>query len=129
MRTLLASLTAIVITAGAAFAGGYPEISVEELKKAIADKKVAIIDVNGTESYKKGHIPGAIDFQANKDNLAALLPADKSTLVVAYCGSEYCKAYKKGAKAAEDLGYTNVRHLSGGIAGWKKAGAELEKSE
>lgn len=129
MRTLLASITILAVSAAVSLAGGYPEISVEELKKAIAEKKVAIIDVNGTESYKQGHIPGAIDFEANKDNLAALLPADKSALVVAYCGSEYCNAYKRGAKAAEDLGYTNVKHLAGGIAGWKKAGGELAKSE
>ncbi len=128
MKKLFASLTAIAIAAGVVFAGSYPDISVEELQKAIAEKKVVVLDVNGTESFKKGHIPGAIDYVANKDNLAALMPEDKSTLVVAYCGSELCNAYKQGAKAAESLGYTNIKHLAVGLAGWKKAGAQLEKS-
>ncbi|MEZ5434844.1 MAG: hypothetical protein R3F31_27505 [Verrucomicrobiales bacterium] len=33
-----------------------------------------MIDVNGSASYSKGHIPGAIDFRANKEKLATLLP-------------------------------------------------------
>lgn len=104
-----------------------PDISHDDLKAAIASGNVALIDVNGTSTYKKGHIPGAIDYEANADKLASLLPADKSTLVVAYCGNEKCGAYKQGAKAAETLGYTNVKHYSKGIAGWKKAGETTEK--
>ncbi len=103
------------------------DISHDDLKAAIASGKVALIDVNGTETYNNGHIPGAIDFEANEAKLASLLPADKSTLVVAYCGNEKCMAYKQGAKAAEKLGYTNVKHYSKGIAGWKKAGEPTEK--
>ena len=37
------------------------------------------------------------------------------------------KAAQKAAKAAEKLGYTNVKHLSAGISGWKDAGKPLEK--
>ena len=36
-------------------------------------------------------------------------------------------AYAAAAKVAKQLGYTNVRHLSAGISGWKDAGAPLEK--
>ena len=60
-------------------------------------------------------------------NLAKLLPKDKNTLVVAYCGGPGCSAYKRGAAAAEKLGYKNIKHLSAGISGWKKAGGELAK--
>ena len=127
MRNLLLAFTAITLSFGAVQAGGYPDISVADLKKAIEEKKVVVLDVNGPESFKEGHVPTAIDFASNKDKLASLLPADKETLVVAYCGSEYCSAYKMGAKAAEALGYKNVKHLAGGIAGWKKAGESLEK--
>ncbi len=106
------------------------DVTMADLKKAIADKKVVVIDVNGSKSYKKGHIPTALDFQAlGKDGLAKALPSDKGTMVVAYCGGPSCKAYMKGAKAAKELGYTDVHHFSGGISGWKKAGGDLEKSE
>ena len=30
------------------------------------------------------------------------------------------------AKAAKELGYTNVKHLSAGISGWKDAGEKTE---
>lgn len=130
MKKLLLPLLACFAFVTAAFAGSdkVADISHDDLKAAIASGKVVLIDVNGTDTYKSGHIPGAIDFEANKDKLATLLPADKSTLIVAYCGNERCGAYKQGAKAAEQLGYTNVKHYSKGIAGWKKAGEPTEKS-
>ena len=108
-------------------AGSFPDISFDSLKAAIANKSATIIDVNGTDSYKDGHIPGAIDFTANQKDLAAKLPADKSALIVAYCGSEHCGAYARAAEAAKDLGYTNVQHFKPGLAGWKASGAPLEK--
>jgi rhodanese-related sulfurtransferase len=125
MKKLLLTLTAALFSI-TAFAGEFPDISVSELKKAIEEKKVTVLDVNGSDSFKKGHIPGAIDFRAEKNDIAAKLPADKNALVVAYCGGPTCGAYAAAAKAAKELGYTNVKHLSAGISGWKSAGEKLE---
>jgi rhodanese-related sulfurtransferase len=119
-------LCALAFTPILALAGEYPDISHDDLKKAIADKKVTLLDVNGSDSWKGGHIPGAIDFTATKD-LAAKLPSDKGALVVAYCGNENCTAYAAGAAAAQKLGYTNVKHYKSGIAGWKAKGEKTEK--
>ena len=105
-----------------------PSIPHTALVKAIQAKKVTVIDVNGTESYKSGRIPGALNFETVGSNLKAKLPANKNALVVAYCGSPQCGAYKKAAMAAKKLGYTNVKHYSPGISGWKKSGARVEKS-
>ena len=121
------TLLAVVFGAVALHAGEYPDISINELKSAIVHKQVTVIDVNGSDSYKEGHIPGAIDFQSVKADLATKLPTDKSALVVAYCGGPTCGAYAAAAKAASELGYTNVKHLSAGISGWKDAHAPLEK--
>ncbi len=126
MKALLTLVSALVL-AGTAFAGEYPDISVAELKKAIADKQVTVLDVNGTAGFQKGHIPGAIDFKGSKGDIASKLPSDKSALVVAYCGGPTCGAYAAGAKAAKELGYTNVKHLSAGISGWMQAGEATEK--
>lgn len=62
------------------------DISHEDLVKAIKDKKVVLLDCNGTESYNQAHIPGALDFDAVQADLAKKLPEDKSTLIVSYCG-------------------------------------------
>jgi rhodanese-related sulfurtransferase len=104
-----------------------PDITISELKSAIASGKVTLLDANGTKSWQKGHIPGAIDFKASEDSLTKLLPADKGALVVAYCGNPKCVAYKSAAKAAKDLGYTNIKHLPAGIQGWVQAGEPTEK--
>jgi rhodanese-related sulfurtransferase len=126
MKKLTAFLCALALSPVLALAGEYPDITHDELKQAIAEKKVVLLDVNGSDSYKAGHIPGAIDFRASKADIAAKLPADKDALIVAYCGNEKCGAYAAGAKAAKELGYTNVKHYSKGIQGWKKSGEKTE---
>lgn len=127
MKKLIAFLAAAFIAIPAMADSEYPDISINELKTAIAEKKVTVIDVNGSASYAKGHVPTAIDFAASKDDLAKQLPSDKGALVVAYCGGPTCSAYKKAANAAKELGYTNVKHLSAGISGWLQAGETTEK--
>ncbi len=109
-----------------ALAGDFADITIPQLKKAIAEKTVTIIDVNGSDSYKAGHIPTAIDYDKVSATLEKSLPADKGALVVAYCGSPKCNAYEAAAKKAKELGYTNVKHLSAGISGWKEAGEKTE---
>lgn len=126
MKKLLMSL-ACVFAASVAFAGEYSDISISELEEAIKKGEVIVLDVNGTSTYEKGHIPGAIDFRANKENIAALLGANKDKLVVAYCGGPTCNAYKAGAKAAEDAGFTKIKHLSAGLSGWLQAGKPTDK--
>jgi rhodanese-related sulfurtransferase len=100
---------------------------VKELQAALKDGKVAVIDVNGKKSFSRGHIPTAIDFSSQGKSLSKLLPSDKSALIVSYCGGPGCGAYKRGADAAAKLGYKNIKHLSAGISGWKKAGADIAK--
>ena len=124
---ILTTLFSFLLVSSALFAGEYPDISVKELQNAIKEGKVAVIDVNGKKSFSRGHIPTAIDFSSQGKKLSSLLPKDKNTLVVSYCGGPGCRAYKRGADAAAKLGYKNVKHLSAGISGWKRAGAEVAK--
>lgn len=127
MKKLLTTLCALSLSTVALFAGEYPDISIAELKKAITEKKVTVIDVNGSTSYKAGHIPTAVNFDAVKADLATVLPKEKDALIVAYCGSPQCSAYTSAANAAKKLGYTNVKHLSAGISGWLQAKEATEK--
>ncbi len=127
MKKILALLVTSFI-AVAAFAGEFPDISITELKAAIEKKNVVVIDVNGSESFQKGHIPGALEFGATQKKFGKVLPVDKKALVVAYCGGPKCNAYTAAANAAKKLGYTNVKHLSAGISGWMQAGEKTEKA-
>ncbi len=127
MKKLLAfavtTLFAVSLTAGE-----YPDISIKELKIQIAKKKVTVSDVMGAGSYKKGHVPSALSFAKHGKNLAKILPKDKNALIVAYCGGPSCSAYKRAADLAAKLGYKNVKHMSAGIGGWKKAGEKTEQA-
>ncbi len=127
MKRLTAFLCTLLLTALVALAGEkFPHISHADLKKAIAEKSVTLLDVNGTETYKAGHIPGALDFETAEADIAAKLPADKGALIVAYCADENCGAFAFAAEKAREFGYTNVQHYSPGIIGWKKAGEKTE---
>ena len=125
MKKLLALIT-ITVLAATAYAGEFPDISISEVKALLGTKKATIIDANSATTYKSGHIPGAVAYNAGK--LADVLPKEKDALIVAYCGSPKCTAYSKAAKEAQKLGYTNIKHLSAGIAGWKDAGEKTEKA-
>jgi rhodanese-related sulfurtransferase len=125
MKKLLALLITAVV-AVSAWAAEFPDISITEVNKLAESKSAVIIDVNGDESFNAGHVPGALNFAAIKDNLAASLPKKKDALIVAYCGNPKCGAYLRAAKAAEKLGYTNIRHMPAGISGWKAAGMKTE---
>ena len=127
MKKLLALIAAAVLAVNVQ-AGEYPDISIGDLEKAIKAGKVVVIDVNNPKNFtKSGHIPGAVSFTGAKALAKQLSKTSKDTLVVAYCGSSKCSAYKRGASAAEALGFKNVKHLSAGIAGWLKAGKKLAK--
>ena len=133
-RVLIAWLTlspvfALQVTTHAyAEAALAPEVSLEELKSIVSKKSATIIDVNSPKSYADAHIPGAIHFEKNKVNLAKVLPADKTSLIVAYCGGPLCTAWEDAAKAVKALGYTNIKHFKGGIKTWTSTGQTTEKS-
>jgi rhodanese-related sulfurtransferase len=124
---ILSAAVASAASAASAAEKDFAAITQKELTDAIAAKSALVIDVNGSDSYKDGHIPTAIDFEAKEKQLAAVLPADKSALIVAYCGSPQCPAWKQAADAVSALGYTNVKHFVGGISVWKDSGAPVEK--
>ncbi len=127
IQRLFAIFASLFVVTLASAGEKFPSITHAELKQAIAEQKVVLLDVNGSSSYAAGHIPGAVDYSANADKIASMLPADKDALIVAYCGSESCGAYARAADAARKLGYKNVKHYAPGIAGWKASGESVQK--
>lgn len=117
----------MMLFAASVFAAEFPDITIPQLKAAMASQKLVLLDANGTESWQDGHIPGAIDFSAHHGDLASVLPKDKNALIVAYCGNPQCQAYLGAAEAAKKLGYKNIKHLPAGIMGWKEAHEKTEK--
>lgn len=65
---------------------GLKTVTKEELKEKMdRGDEFVLLEVLGEESYRRAHLPGAIQFQ-DMDRIPELLP-DKSAEVVAYCSN------------------------------------------
>ncbi|HEX3477029.1 MAG TPA: rhodanese-like domain-containing protein [Kofleriaceae bacterium] len=96
-------------------------VSVDELDRLLASHQCIAVDANGDSTRRQmGVIPGAVllrDLDATDQ-----LPPDKATGLVFYCANPACGASHEAAEKAIAAGYTHVRVLPDGIAGWVKAG-------
>lgn len=98
-------------------------ITVDELDAQLARHACQAVDANGDATRRKlGIIPGAV-LLADMDTLDNL-PKDKATPLVFYCANTACGASEYAATKARVAGYTHVRVLPEGIAGWVKAGKQ-----
>ena len=85
------------------------------------------LDVREREEWDEGHIPGALHIprgwlEARVEQAAP----DRERPIVAYCASGNRSAF--AARTLEELGYTDVVSLAGGINDWKRHGFPLEVS-
>ncbi len=125
--SIASALTFVVVANPAMASDSFTEVSLDELKTLVKDKKATIIDANTTETFAEGHVPGAVHYSKNS-TWQKHLPAAKTDLVVAYCGGPMCTAWEAPAKEAKQLGYTNIKHFKGGIKGWKDAKLSVEQN-
>ncbi|HEY2150168.1 MAG TPA: rhodanese-like domain-containing protein [Vicinamibacterales bacterium] len=96
-----------------------PEISRDDLVRALRAGGITLVDVLPPESFAAVHIPGAINLPLVDllDRARQTLP-DQNAAIVTYCGGPTCP---KGAQAVRELnqmGYTNVSHYRGGLEEW-----------
>jgi len=110
--------------------GNTPGVSAKYVKKLI-DKKAnaVIIDARPVRKFKKGHVPTAINISNREfDKKLDMLPKDKGTELIYYCGGYKCPLSPKSAAKAIAKGYTNVKLFQAGFPAWKKAyGNEIAK--
>ena len=93
-------------------------------------KGVLVIDSRpAARQYDPGHIPGAINIPDTQfDKQLDKLPADKSTLLIFYCGGVDCPLSHNSAAKAEKLGYGNVKVYPQGMPEWVARGAQVSVS-
>ncbi|MGB8426027.1 MAG: MauE/DoxX family redox-associated membrane protein [Desulfobacterales bacterium] len=127
--------------------GGYDLVTTAEFKQWIdGGKDMVIVDTMPyTDSYKKQHVPGAVQFLfpipdmnewdmketdgKTKEEFVKLLGDDKNKPIVIYCGFVKCTRSHNGAAWAVKLGYNNVYRYPGGIFAWKGADYTVAKAE
>jgi rhodanese-related sulfurtransferase len=104
-----------------------PEITVEQLDAKLTNREWQPVDANGEATRKKmGVIPGAVLLTDSEAFSLSELPADKSKPLVFYCANTHCDASDQAAGRALTAGYTNVKVLPAGIAGWVEAGKKVQ---
>jgi rhodanese-related sulfurtransferase len=101
------------------------ELSVDEVADLNARQGAVLIDVNPRPRWASGHLPGAINLNAN-DYTAADLPSDKQMTLVFYCSDTSSSASRYAAQKAIRFGYVNVFIMPAGIRGWLAAHKPLE---
>jgi sulfur-carrier protein adenylyltransferase/sulfurtransferase len=100
------------------------EIDPSKVRELIGEG-VAIVDVRETEEFAAGHLPGAKHVpRSYLETRIEGVVADRDAQIVLYCQSGNRSAY--GARTLiEDLGYTNVTSMTGGITLWKDRGYDV----
>ncbi len=109
------------------------ELTVEELQAEIDGGEVTLIDIRDPrEAWERGAIPGAKPmprgmlefwFDPESQYYRGGLSFDDRYVV-------YCAGGGRSALAADmlqDLGYTNVAHLTVGFNGWKAGGGAVDE--
>src|SRR5262249_59792127 len=102
-----------------------PEINTADLRAALADPKVVVLDARPPEEYGISHIPGALNVAGKPGTTAALYVADAGHVVrlvpdrarpiVLYCNGPYCGRSKRLAPELVKIGYTEGRRYQLGI--------------
>jgi rhodanese-related sulfurtransferase len=102
-------------------------ITRDELRRAIDDGSVTVVETLRAEHFAQGHLPGAIHihFEEVPQHAAELLP-DKDAFIVTYCSNVACRNSEAAANQLTALGYTNVRKYAEGKDDWQQAGLPLE---
>lgn len=79
-----------------------------------------LIDSRPLPRFQEGTIPGAIHLPyIGFDKFLDRLPADKSQLVVFFCGGITCTLSPNSLLKAQKLGYTNARVYREGVPEWQ----------
>lgn len=112
------NLILIASLASPAFAGGsFVTVSCDDLNKNMA--ATTTIDVRYPGDYQRGHIKGAVSlpyYDLKK------ISYPKNQALAVYCSGIGCSLSHDAAIVLQELGYTNVKVLEGGIAEWSMKG-------
>jgi rhodanese-related sulfurtransferase len=84
-------------------------------------EKFHLVDVREDDEWRAGHLPHAIHIGKGviERDIESKLP-NKGEEIVLYCGGGFRSVL--AADALQQMGYTNVISMDGGIRGWRAAG-------
>jgi rhodanese-related sulfurtransferase len=80
-----------------------------------------LVDVRTPEEFESGHLKRAVNIDFRSDDFKSQIQKlDKNTPIFVYCHS----GNRSGQATAmmQEMGFTNVSNLTGGISGWEADG-------
>jgi len=101
------------------------EVDPAEVRELL-DEGVVLIDLREAEELSQGKIPGAKHVPRSylESRIEQVVP-DRTAPIILYCASGVRSAYA-ARTLLKELGYQNVRSMTGGITLWKDRGYEVE---
>src|SRR5215813_4576010 len=115
---------------------GSSEISTAQLRVALNDGSVIILDARPYEEYAVSHIPGARAVPAKAGTTPALYVGDATEVakaipdqtqpLILYCNGLFCGRSERLADDLIKLGYQNVRRYQLGAPGWRALGGIMQ---
>jgi sulfur-carrier protein adenylyltransferase/sulfurtransferase len=102
------------------------EVDPSEVREQLEEGTV-VLDVREAEEWSTGHIPGAKHMPKSflESRIEGSAP-DRDQHIILYCQSGNRSAWA-ARTLIEDLGYTNVESMTGGITLWKDRGYPVEQ--
>lgn len=97
--------------------GEIKEMTPEELNQQLTQANISIIDIRENEELSTGHLPNAIFIPRGFLELRIESTApERDQTICLYCGGGNRSAL--AARSLQELGYTKVFSLEGGISRW-----------
>jgi hydroxyacylglutathione hydrolase len=98
-----------------------------EETRAATDEGAVVLDLRPPRPFAMGHVPGAINMQFNRADLAdrvdLVLPKTQQLLIHA----EPSPIATTAVRILSDAGFMTLGHLEGGLAAWRGAGFPVEE--
>ena len=126
-RALATALLCALATWGCAQpTAGAGEIEPSELLERIeAGRAPLLLDVRSAGEYASGHVPGAVNIPHDQlEGRIGEIEEQRNDEVVLYCESGRRAGW--AAETLENHGFRRLRHLTGDMSAWRKAGLPTE---
>ncbi|MBL6446938.1 rhodanese-like domain-containing protein [Fulvivirga sp. 29W222] len=101
-----------------------PFIYTNELTELTENEdEILILDTRSEKEFQVSHIPNAIFIDYEDFSIESIKGYDKKSPVIVYCSVGYRS--EKIGEELQELGFSDVRNLYGGIFDWKNKGYEV----
>ncbi len=106
----------------------HPTISRDELRQAIHDGGVTVVEALPPMYYEDAHLPGAVNLPHDRvRELAPALLPDRDAAIVVYCANLPCQNSGIATRELIAMGYRDVREYAEGKQDWLDAGLPVER--